>query len=76
MKRNYFFLIGTVIVAALAAFSWFKANKPKEVHFLSENIEAIANSETASGKWIVTVYSPTRWDCTSGGGECCPDIDC
>lgn len=35
-----------------------------------------ANSQDIGGRWIVTIYSPTHWVCTNGGGVCCPSIDC
>ncbi len=64
----------------VACTSFLGIQKPESVShdLLSENIEALTQNESGSieGRWIVTVYSPTRWTCLPNGGVCCPDVDC
>jgi hypothetical protein len=74
--------IATVVlaIAALAAFN-VNMNMNSKSGNLSDmalaNMEALAEGELnwGVGKWIVTVYTPTRWNCSSGGGVCCPSVD-
>lgn len=35
-----------------------------------------AVSQDIGGRWIVTIYSAEHWNCTQGGGVCCPGWDC
>ncbi len=36
------------------------------------NVEALAQNEIGDGRWIVTVYSPSHWECNPNGGASCP----
>lgn len=70
----------TVIIAAVAAlmgtsgYFSYKTIQPNaqipNLHWA--NVEALADEEIGNGTWVVTVYSPTHWDCTPNGGASCP----
>lgn len=43
----------------------------KNDNILTSNIEALSEDEVVIG-WIVTIYTPSHWDCNPGGGMSCP----
>lgn len=72
MKR----IIKITFVAALAAMAGYGVYTNQKAESMSDlmlaNVEALADEEITSGIWVVTVYSPSHWDCTPNGGASCP----
>ena len=63
-------------VAAFALATGYGVYSSQEEVELSElalaNVEALADEEIGNGSWVVTVYSPSHWDCNPNGGASCP----
>lgn len=75
-KKACLNLIAVALVAGSAIFGWQKTNSQIEEGILSENIEALTQTESIKGRWIVTVFTPSHWECKPNGGLCCPLVDC
>ena len=76
--KNIFKSLAIVAVAIFAGYNVYQSNNETEgmSDTMLANVEALAGIEGNKGRWIVTIYSPTIWNCKDGGGMCCPDIDC
>lgn len=63
-----------VAVFALAAgYGVYSSQEAVELSDLAlANVEALADEEIGNGSWVVTVYSPSHWDCNPNGGASCP----
>lgn len=68
--------IKAAFVVAVAAVIGYNVYENQQADTMSDlmlaNVEALADEEITSGIWVVTVYSPSHWDCTPNGGASCP----
>ena len=74
MKKK---ILGSIAVFAIAAIAAFNVNVNTKVDGLSnvslDNVEALAQESIFDYYlYIVTIYSPTNWKCSAGGGMYCP----
>ena len=65
-----------LLVAAftlVAGYSVYQSQQKEQMSDIAlENVEALADEEIGKGVWIVTVYSPSYWECKPNGGASCP----
>lgn len=75
MKRVFYIATLVSVLIALSVYGYQDNQRCDKIGSniieLSE-VEALGNAEISYGVWIVTVYSPTYWECHPGGGASCP----
>ena len=70
-------ILGGIFALAVMVATGYGVNKSAQndadlLEMALKNVEALADEEIGNGKWIVTVYSPTHWECNPNGGASCP----
>ena len=73
MKKK-FIAAAVVAVMGVSAYVGVSTGSAKESmnQLALSNVEALSDTEIGVGRWIVIVYSPSRWRCDSNGGASCP----
>ena len=73
MNKKFIKVAFVAAIALVGGVNVFNAQKTDVLSGIAlANVEALADEEIGTGKWIVTVYSPVRWQCTPNGGASCP----
>lgn len=76
IKKTCLSLAALVMAMSASLYAWHEHQTSINGGLLSENVEALTQTESSYGRWVVTVYTPSHWECKPNGGVCCPGVDC